>query len=343
MQKGSPPRGRGKEAGCGPQKSHARITPAWAGKRRQPSGPCAAPRDHPRVGGEKPAGGQHRAPKRGITPAWAGKRSALVWVCAKPWDHPRVGGEKTKLILLFRFRLGSPPRWRGKVRAGVRPTAAAGITPALAGKRVGVAVSFQRFKDHPRVGGEKPAVPACCLKFPGSPPRWRGKVVVGIRLVRTPRITPALAGKSGSLCPQDRSRGDHPRVGGEKLVQLKLRAAIQGSPPRWRGKADHSPHGDPRSGITPALAGKRIVFSAGYASFEDHPRVGGEKLYCIAALFSIWGSPPRWRGKALLAKRRYGVIGITPALAGKRAPATRKAPLTGDHPRVGGEKTKKIP
>ena len=280
--KGSPPRGRGKAQFGNCPYCHERITPAWAGKRRQPSGPCAAPRDHPRVGGEKPAGGQHRAPKRGIT-------------------------------------------------------------PALAGKRVGVAVSFQRFKDHPRVGGEKPAVPACCLKFPGSPPRWRGKVVVGIRLVRTPRITPALAGKSGSLCPQDRSRGDHPRVGGEKLVQLKLRAAIQGSPPRWRGKADHSPHGDPRSGITPALAGKRIVFSAGYASFEDHPRVGGEKLYCIAALFSIWGSPPRWRGKALLAKRRYGVIGITPALAGKRARRPSWSYGGGDHPRVGGEKTKKIP
>ena len=136
MQKGSPPRGRGKEAGCGPQKSRARITPAWAGKRRQPSGPCAAPRDHPRVGGEKPAGGQHRAPKRGTTPPWAGKRAALVWVCAKPWDHPRVGGEKTKLILLFRLRLGSPPRWRGKAEAFVRKIAAGGITPALAGKRL---------------------------------------------------------------------------------------------------------------------------------------------------------------------------------------------------------------
>ena len=250
-----------------------------------------------------------------------------------------MGGEKRLDAGHRNHTQGSPPRWRGKVRAGVRPTAAAGITPALAGKRVGVAVSFQRFKDHPRVGGEKPAVPACCLKFPGSPPRWRGKVVVGIRLVRTPRITPALAGKSGSLCPQDRSRGDHPRVGGEKLVQLKLRAAIQGSPPRWRGKADHSPHGDPRSGITPALAGKRIVFSAGYASFEDHPRVGGEKLYCIAALFSIWGSPPRWRGKALLAKRRYGVIGITPAWAGKRLKNISRSGEVKDHPRVGGEKS----
>ena len=155
MQKGSPPRGRGKEAGCGPQKSHARITPAWAGKRRQPSGPCAAPRDHPRVGGEKPAGGQHRAPKRGITPAWAGKRSALVWVCAKPWDHPRVGGEKTKLILLFRFRLGSPPRWRGKASRPGLLFEIPRITPALAGKSLSSSNFGLPSRDHPRVGGEK--------------------------------------------------------------------------------------------------------------------------------------------------------------------------------------------
>ena len=277
MQKGSPPRGRGKEAGCGPQKSHARITPAWAGKRRQPSGPCAAPRDHPRVGGEKPAGGQHRAPKRGITPAWAGKRSALVWVCAKPWDHPRVGGEKTKLILLFRFRLGSPPRWRGKVRAGVRPTAAAGITPALAGKRVGVAVSFQRFKDHPRVGGEKPAVPACCLKFPGSPPRWRGKVVVGIRLVRTPRITPALAGKSLSSSNFGLPSRDHPRVGGEKPTIRRMETPGQGSPPRWRGKGLFFLRDMPVLRITPALAGKSCIALRRCFRYGDHPRVGGEK------------------------------------------------------------------
>ena len=269
------------------------------------------------MGGEKRLDAGHRNHTQGSPPRGRGKGGNLPGRVRPQGITPAWAGKSLRAGSTARPKGGSPPRGRGK---GLRWSGYAqnhGITPALAGKRVGVAVSFQRFKDHPRVGGEKPAVPACCLKFPGSPPRWRGKVVVGIRLVRTPRITPALAGKSGSLCPQDRSRGDHPRVGGEKLVQLKLRAAIQGSPPRWRGKADHSPHGDPRSGITPALAGKRIVFSAGYASFEDHPRVGGEKLYCIAALFSIWGSPPRWRGKALLAKRRYGVIGITPALAGK--------------------------
>ena len=220
MQKGSPPRGRGKEAGCGPQKSHARITPAWAGKRRQPSGPCAAPRDHPRVGGEKPAGGQHRAPKRGITPAWAGKRSALVWVCAKPWDHPRVGGEKTKLILLFRFRLGSPPRWRGKAEAFVRKIAAGGITPALAGKSSGCRYALTSEWDHPRVGGEKLSCPVRGHHHMGSPPRWRGKVIVCFSHESFEGITPALAGKSAMGTHRLRIAGDHPRVGGEKTKKI---------------------------------------------------------------------------------------------------------------------------
>ena len=50
---GSPPRGRGKEVGYIPFVAFLRITPAWAGKSIQSSGPLHTPRDHPRVGGEK--------------------------------------------------------------------------------------------------------------------------------------------------------------------------------------------------------------------------------------------------------------------------------------------------
>ena len=51
--RGSPPRGRGKDAPQGTPYQPTRITPAWAGKSlplllRSHSG-----RDHPRVGGEK--------------------------------------------------------------------------------------------------------------------------------------------------------------------------------------------------------------------------------------------------------------------------------------------------
>ena len=51
--KGSPPRGRGKGAISQRNRPCPRITPAWAGKSICLALPITAPRDHPRVGGEK--------------------------------------------------------------------------------------------------------------------------------------------------------------------------------------------------------------------------------------------------------------------------------------------------
>ena len=112
--RGSPPRGRGKaliRMGAG---LAAGITPAWAGKSAAQHVRYPAPKDHPRVGGEKlqlaiastlflgsPPRGRGKGGKltgrvrpEGITPAWAGKRSNRTpwWAVAR--DHPRVGGEK---------------------------------------------------------------------------------------------------------------------------------------------------------------------------------------------------------------------------------------------------------
>ncbi len=50
------------------------------------------------------------------------------------------------------------------------------------------------------------------------------------------------------------------------------------------------------------------------------------------------GSPPRVRGKAILFASVYRAIGITPACAGKRNSGNLCLTITGDHPRVCGEK-----
>ena len=50
---GSPPRGRGKVENALLLNLLDRITPAWAGKSIQSSGPLHTSGDHPRVGGEK--------------------------------------------------------------------------------------------------------------------------------------------------------------------------------------------------------------------------------------------------------------------------------------------------
>ena len=112
--RGSPPRGRGKVDSLSRQLTGSGITPAWAGKSKEPLKICEKQEDHPRVGGEKldllaVVFSALGSPPRGrgkdvdwlgfnqffrITPAWAGK-SHLGVFCREPHrDHPRVGGEK---------------------------------------------------------------------------------------------------------------------------------------------------------------------------------------------------------------------------------------------------------
>ena len=90
---------------------------------------------------------------------------------------------------------GSPPRMRGKVSGQRRFYGKAGITPAYAGKSVSLNVLTPVFRDHPRVCGEKPTVPAVGTVFAGSPPRMRGKDFSHLGDVGQNRITPAYAGK----------------------------------------------------------------------------------------------------------------------------------------------------
>ena len=55
------------------------------------------------------------------------------------------------------------------------------------------------------------------------------------------------------------------------------------------------------------------------------------------------GSPPRGRGKAGLLELSKECVGITPAWAGKRKVKIAYGNLARDHPRMGGEKTVKVP
>ena len=91
--------------------------------------------------------------------------------------------------------------------------------------------------------------------------------------------------------------GDHPRVGGEKIVLRIKVEVIEGSPPRGRGKVDFLAEDPARAGITPAWAGKSDPADLENAAYRDHPRVGGEKSFRIFGTQQSQGSPPRGRGK----------------------------------------------
>ena len=294
---GSPPRGRGKD-----WKENPRSGFGW---------------DHPRVGGEKrkkssrrcrwkgsPPRGRGKVSARlfvvvgvGITPAWAGKSFLTRCSFHFCWDHPRVGGEKFLLLHTIVFCPGSPPRGRGKAFDRQQSAGRRRITPAWAGKseictRVGM-----HEEDHPRVGGEKDNAEFREKIDQGSPPRGRGKVDTGSSVPGGIGITPAWAGKSEYYRRIYQTKGDHPRVGGEKWFLMNLSRKELGSPPRGRGKEMSLPSCIRWKGITPAWAGKSLRHPVRPCHCGDHPRVGGEKSHKRVARRKREGSPPRGRGK----------------------------------------------
>ena len=130
---------------------------------------------------------------------------------------------------------------------------------------------------------------------------------------------------------------DHPRACGENAGGFTGADAINGSPPRMRGKLAEVSDLVFRSRITPAHAGKTFLSSDLHFSQADHPRACGENGRLLLFRLGLCGSPPRMRGKPLLCGASSPHIRITPAHAGKTLlPPTNNRYLT-DHPRACGE------
>ena len=166
----------------------------------------------------------------------------------------------------------------------------------------------------------------------------RGKVNLNGNLLIGGGITPAYAGKSVRRRCRGRCRRDHPRMCGEKFTRFVLQKTPYGSPPRMRGKVCVVAHDVRFKGITPACAGKRFSTPSIPQTREDHPRTCGEKSAAICVELGFMGSPPRMRGKGLLAPFILADAGITPAHAGKSPLEQAAAENDGDHPRACGEK-----
>ena len=206
---------------------------------------------------------------------------------------------------------------RGKAPINRHQAEEHGVTPACAGKSAGTGSRSGASWDHPRVCGEKADWTNSDVVEWGSPPRVRGKVSVRAAWRPYHGITPAYAGKSKTSavgCPGCR---DHPRVCGEKTRPSSVLVADLGSPPHVRGKGLEKLAHERRRGITPACAGKRKRPKRWVRPPKDHPRVCGEKAAICTAYGKVLGSPPRVRGKAGRQLGIGGLVGITPACAGK--------------------------
>ena len=212
------------------------------------------------------------------------------------------------------------------------------ITPACAGKRYTRCFACPRPTDYPRVCGEKKKMQPRKDKRMGSPPRVRGKAQESFLILCHHGITPACAGKRTVTTKEAFQKQDHPRVCGEKARPCGRLQRPQGSPPRVRGKVRLAGLHHLIYRITPACAGKRVCETTAARPLGDHPRVCGEKLFFDLFFEACRGSPPRVRGKVHGVVQELACVGITPACAGKRAPAASDRLERWDHPRVCGEK-----
>ena len=219
--------------------------------------------------------------------------------------------------------IGSPSRMRGKGGRTGSSGRYTGITPAYAGKRCRSPAFRSMPWDYPRMCGEKSPPGKFFFMTVGTPPRVRGKAVPVAAVAVAAGITPARAGKSCRSRYAHRSRGDHPRVCGEKSPHIGGSRFKPGSPPPVRGKDGRGVVLNVLDRITPAYARKSICLALPITAPMDHPRVCGEKRTSPLRVLRTLGSPPHVRGKVPDPCIPTWQEGITPAHAGKSCASLR--------------------
>ena len=115
----------------------------------------------------------------------------------------------------------------------------------------------------------------------------RGKAFLLPRRAGLVRITPAYAGKSFRKTAVRHAIKDHPRLCGEKQIQIVLVHKRIGSPPPMRGKVGQKRKIKTLCRITPAYAGKSRDNRNKIDIQEDPPRLCGEKPAVMISVQSI--------------------------------------------------------
>ena len=191
------------------------------------------------------------------------------------------------------------------------------ITPAYAGKTGSLYSPVSLPQDHPRVCGKDHFLNNIFDVFLGSPPRMRERRAVKNLFVCNSGITPAYAGKTRLKARKAKGIWDHPRVCGKDTRLINPFVHDRGSPPRMRERQIFTNSRLIVRGITPAYAGKTLIWRWRSRSAWDHPRVCGKDSKGSLTSRIKPGSPPRMRERPLSANKAAKPVRITPAYAGK--------------------------
>ena len=319
--RGSSPRGRGKQRIRPVGTAPPGLIPARAGKTS--SRDCMMPGSaaHPRAGGEnRIRRGRHAAhlgssPRgrgkltcgyaqdviRRLIPARAGKTAAPPSMAMSAGAHPRAGGENFECRNQIGDSAGSSPRGRGKRKTELVAQDASGLIPARAGKTTAAARATQSGAAHPRAGGENHGGTFRCGLVNGSSPRGRGKRAAAPVTHHERGLIPARAGKTMHNYAYLPIFKAHPRAGGENSYEASVTFPRPGSSPRGRGKPTDTIGDEMHIRLIPARAGKTPSSPTRPTGSAAHPRAGGENAARIDVTDIPAGSSPRGRGKLELA------------------------------------------
>ena len=185
--------------------------------------------------------------------------------------------------------------------------------------------------------GEDRALLASGGNVTGSPPHARGRRDKALRQLVVIGITPACAGKTRRAISTKALPRDHPRMRGEDRQAGADKCNELGSPPHARGRHTIPVRALEYTRITPACAGKTLVFGASHSRGPDHPRMRGEDVRSVTPSSMRGGSPPHARGRPQFPKYGEFTGRITPACAGKTRLTVGSEALAEDHPRMRGE------
>ena len=199
-----------------------------------------------------------RGSRRRLIPAHAGKTREKSRSKTMSWAHPRACGENLLFQIQEKPLKGSSPRMRGKLVSLSPELSSRRLIPAHAGKTSHAHSRRRKRTAHPRACGENRFMQIHVMKYHGSSPRMRGKLVDPATSRRGEGLIPAHAGKTFGDIGFNAARRAHPRACGENALPPAVWGRSRGSSPRMRGK--RFPFGSWcfRWGLIPAHAGKTL-------------------------------------------------------------------------------------
>ena len=198
----------------------------------------------------------HRSPRPcRFIPACAGNAISELVSRGRKSVHPRMRGERRLAERCSYTPDGSSPHARGTLLEAGHPLAEGRFIPACAGNahRAGSADTGQSV--HPRMRGERATG---CLAYSirvGSSPHARGTPGPAACRSERPRFIPACAGNALLPVVPSPLPPVHPRMRGERGVEVCLKDTTPGSSPHARGTHVHERRRHERQRFIPACAG----------------------------------------------------------------------------------------